>query len=178
MYLPLPSRSPAGSFSDAPWKKPTLTCAVKALTYANGASSTHTTGHPSCSSSRTSGPQRRICSNHRRAMEPSAPGRESNHQATAGSCASEPQNRKIGYTVRARGLAAPTNGHDASVLRVVPEAVAAVGEQFDVAARQARKKNDVLAFSIPLDASIRILRCQALGPGCGLDRCSGPVRLQ
>src|SRR5262245_53267326 len=56
MNLPVPSNRPSGSASSAPRKNPTLTWALKALTYANAASPTHTVGWPSCNNSRTPKP--------------------------------------------------------------------------------------------------------------------------
>ena len=77
MNLPLPSRRPCGSVSSAPRKKPTLTWAVKASTYANAASPTHAVGWPSWSSSLTSSPRFRTTWNQCRAMTPNACGRSS-----------------------------------------------------------------------------------------------------
>src|SRR5689334_15729579 len=85
MYLPSPSSSFAGSGKAFPWKKPTLTWEVNAFTYANPPSCTHTVGAPSCISSRTSSPHRRMTSNHFRAIAPSSPRSRPSHFSTAGS---------------------------------------------------------------------------------------------
>ena len=47
MCLPAPASKPLGSCSSAPRKKPTLTCAWNALTYADAASPTHAVGRMS-----------------------------------------------------------------------------------------------------------------------------------
>jgi hypothetical protein len=51
-----------------PRKNPTLTWALKVLTYPKPASPTHAVGKPSCISSRTSSPHCLMRSNHGRAI--------------------------------------------------------------------------------------------------------------
>src|SRR5262245_2065480 len=94
MNLPVPSNRPSGSASSAPRKNPTLTWALKALTYANAALPTHAVGWPSCNNSRTSSPQSRMTSNQRFAIAPNSPECSRIQASIAGSRLTEPGNRR------------------------------------------------------------------------------------
>lgn len=104
MYRPAPVSIRVGSGSDAPWKNPTEACAVNAFTYANGASSTHTTGQPSCRISPTSAPHARIRANQCRAMACKSGLCLSNQRAIASSFTRAPEKRRIWYGIPSASL--------------------------------------------------------------------------
>lgn len=70
-------------------------------------------------------------------------------------------------------LVATTDRHHSEVLRVVPKAVGAVGEQLHVPAAQSRANNDVGAFPVPLDTPALVCHSHAFGLRGGLDRSLG-----